>query len=267
MSGVPKTKAFLLALIIIIGLIFLNFTSVSLRIKNFFYSISSPVQKVLDNSFKKIKNGLGFFGSFKKVYQKNIDLEEEVNNLLAENVKLRELKEENEFLSSYLNIPLSQRHQVELANIVGRDFQGLEKYVLIDKGKLAGVSENMPVVAFENMLVGRIVEVFNDFSKVLLILSTNSKIPALIQESRAEGLILGKHGGVLSMDLIPKDIKIEKGQAVITSGIDGIFPKGLLIGKIAVVESSENEMFQKIMVKPIIEAEKIERVFIIIKSR
>ena len=67
------------------------------------------------------------------------------------------------------------------------------------------------------------------------------------------------------MGLIPKDIKVEKDQTVITSGMEGFFPRGLLIGKILEIESPENEIFQKILVKPAAEIEKLERVFIIKK--
>ena len=121
----------------------------------------------------------------------------------------------------------------------------------------------MPVVAFENILIGRTTEIFDDFSKVLLIVSVNSKIPALIQESRVEGLIEGIEENILFMDLVLKDTEVKEGQIVITSGIDLVFPKGLLIGEILAVEFLENEMFQKITVKPATNIKELEKVFII----
>lgn len=263
MNRVSKTKSFLLALAIIMGLIFFNLPSMSSKIKNFFYSISSPVQTNLNQFIKQIENSWKFLNSLKGISEENIRLEEKIKELMAQNAKLGEFEKENEFLRSYLDLPAFQRYQIDLANVISRNFQGLEKYILIDKGSSTGIEKNMPVVAFENILIGRTVGVFDDFSKVLLIISVNSKIPALIQESRTEGLIEGIEENILFMNLVPKDIEVKEGQTVITSGIDLIFPKGLLIGKISAVESLENEMFQKITVKPAIDIEKLERVFII----
>lgn len=263
MEKVSKTKSFLLALIIIVGLIFLNFPSISKEVKNFFYLISSPIQRTLNKFIEQIKNSGEFLNSLRNISQENARLEEEIKNLLAQNVELKEFKKENEFLRSYFNLPTIQKYQIDLANIISRDFQGLEKYILIDKGKLAGIEKNMPVVVFENILIGKVTDIFDNFSKVILITSASNKIPALIQESRVEGLIEGKQKNILSMNLIPKDIKVEKDQTVITSGIEGIFPKGLLIGKILTVEVLENEMFLKIEVRPAIEIEGLEKVFII----
>jgi len=265
MDGTPKTKAFLLALVIIIGLIFLNFPGVSQEIKNFFYSISTPIQKTFNKAIRQTKTSWEFLNSLQEVSEKNVRLEEKIQELTAQNTMLKELEKENDFLRSYLKLPVVSAYLIDLANVIGRDFQGIEKYILIDKGRLAGIEKDMPVVAFGNILVGKIVEVFDNFSKVLLITSTNSKTPALIQESRTEGLIEGKQENTLSLDLIPKDIKVENDQTVITSGTEGIFPKGLLIGKISSVESSEKEIFQKITVEPVIKIGELERVFVIKK--
>lgn len=265
MNGVSKTKSFLLALLIILGLVFLNLPTVSSKIKNFLYSISSPIQKSFDNFTQQIKKSWDFLNSLKEISHENVILEERIKELESQNIQLKELEKENEFLRSYLNLPHYQRYQIELANIVGRDFQGLEKYILIDKGELAGVKEDLPVIVFENILIGKVVEVFKDFSRVLLITSSNSKIPSLIQESRIEGLIKGLGEGVLFMDLVSRDIKVEEGQTIITSGIGGGFPKGILIGTVSKIESMENKMFQKIEVEPAIKTENLEKVFIIKK--
>jgi len=265
MNGNAKTKSFLIALIIIIGLVFFNFPNVSSRIKNFLYSVSIPVQEIFDQSIRKVRNNWIFLNSLKDVFNENIRLEESIKELTAQNAELREFEKENEFLRSYLNLSVYQRYKIDVVNVMGRDFQGLEKYILIDKGISAGIKEDMPIVAFKNILVGKVVEVFDDFSKVLLVTSPNSKIPVLIQESRTEGLIRGINRDILFMDLVPKDVEVKKGQTVITSGIGGLFPKGLLIGKILTVESPENEIFQKITIKPAVDMEKLERVFIIKK--
>ncbi len=263
MSEISKTKSFLVALIIIMGLIFLNFPVASNKIRSSFYSISSPIQKKFNKFIRQIEDSWFFLNSLKKISKKNIELEEEIKKITAQNVKLKELEKENQFLRSHFDLPASQEYSIDLANIIGVDFQGLEKYFLIDKGSLNGISKDMPAIAFENILIGKVITVSDNFSKILLITSPNSKIPALIQESRIEGLIKGMGTDTLSMDLVSKDKKIEVNQTITTSGIGAIFPRGLLIGKVLIIEFSENKMFQKITVKPATNIEKLEQVFII----
>jgi len=263
MNGVSKTKSFLLALIIIIGLVFFNLPNIANQIKDFFYSLSSPIQKKVDSFSKQITASWNFLNELKEISRENIELKKEIQQLIARNAELKELEKENQFLRSSLSLANRWKHQLELADVVGRDFQGLEKYVLVNKGKSAGIKKNMPVIVSKNILIGKIIEASDDFSKVLLITSFNNKVPALVQESRIGGLVKGIKENLLFMDLVPKDAKVEKDQSVITSGVSEIFPKGLLIGKIVLVESSENEIFQRIEVKPMVEMEKLEQIFII----
>lgn len=265
MKKVFKTKSFLVALAIIIGLIFFNLPDVSKKVNSFFYSIVSPIQKKSDNFAKQIISSWKFLKFIKNISKENTVLKDEIYKLTSQNTQLQELTQENEILRSYLNLPSFQRHQIDLANIIGRDFYGLEKYILIDKGRLHNIKKNMPIIVFENILIGKTIEIFDNFSKVLLITSPNSKIPCLIQETRTEGLVRGIKKDILYMDLVSKNIVIEKNQTVITSGIDDDFPKGLLIGKISKVESSENKIFQEIEIIPIIEVKNLEKVFIITK--
>lgn len=263
MNKASKTKSFLVALLLIIGLVFLNLPNISNRIREFFYSVSSPAQEKLNNLTKQIKASWEFLNSLKEISKKNTVLQEEIKELTAKNTELKELKGENELLRSYLNLPKHQRYQVDLANIISRDFQGLEKYILLNKGASDGIEKNMPIIVSENILIGKINEVFNNYSKAILITSSNSKIPALIQESRAEGLIRGAKENMLFLELVSKDINAEENQTIITSGTGGDLPKGLLIGRISKVESPENEMFQKIEVVPATEIDRLEKVFFI----
>lgn len=264
MNNTPKTKSFLVALIIIIGLIFLNFPKISNNIRNYFYLILAPAQEILDDSVKAIRGGWMFFKDLKSLYLENNSLKDKINQLQSQNTELKEIKRENEFLRSYFNLPNEKKYEIYLANIVGKDFQGLDKYFLIDKGKRDNIKKDMPVIVFNNILIGKIDQVFDSSSTVLLITSSNSKIPALIQESRMEGLIQGiTRNDRVVMDLVSKEAKAEIGQSVITSGIDNVFPGGLLIGAISKVELFEEKIFKDVEVVLPIEINQLEQLFII----
>jgi len=105
--------------------------------------------------------------------------------------------------------------------------------------------------------------VFENSAKVLLATSPNSKIPVLIQESRVQGLIKGTKQEALFLDLISKDVEVKVGEKVITSGLGGIFPKGILIGEIVEIEIFEDKMFQQITVRPATNLENLEQVFVV----
>ncbi len=260
-----KTKSFILALLIIIGLIFLNLPSVSSKIKDFFHSALLPIQKEADHIVKEIKNHWKTIQDIQQLSRQNLELEQEVQQLKAKNAKLQEIKQENQFLQSSLELVKKTDYELDLATIIGHGFQGIERYFLIDKGSSAGIKKNMPVIVYENILVGKIIEVFQGSSKVLLTISPNSKIPALIQESRIQGLIKGTKKKTLFLDLVPKNSTVEIGDRIVTSGLGGIFPKGILIGEILTIENFEHEIFQQITIQPAVDLEELEQVFIIKK--
>jgi len=258
-----KTKSFILALLIITGLIFLNLPSVSSKVKNLFYSISYPISKQVNNITNQIKNSWEFLESLKQIREQNIQLEKNIRKLEAENIKLKELKRENALLRSCLDLSVAETYNIELASVVNYDFQGLEKFILINRGRSSKIQKGAFVIISNNILVGRVVEVFDNFSKVLLITSSNSKIPSLIQESRVKGLIRGTKEKKLILDLVSKDTEVEKGQIVVSSGIEENLSKGFFIGEISFVQKEENKIFQYIEVIPAVNLEKLEQVFII----
>ncbi len=265
MSAHNKTRSFLIALIIIAGLIFLNFPLISKRVKNFFYSVSIPLSKQIDSAANQVEGSWNFLNSLKTISKQNIKLKEQIQQLKAQNTKLQEFKEENKMLRSYLELNENKAHTLELADVINQDFQGLEQFILINKGRLGGIEKNMPVVALNNVLVGRVVEVFKNFSKVLLISSSNIRVPSLIQELRVSGIIKGGEKDKLIFDMVPKNIHLEKGQTVISSNIGENIPKGLLIGEIFYIEKKEDKIFQYIEVMPAVNFKQLEQVFIIKK--
>lgn len=260
-----KKKIFIIFFVVLfVGLVFLIFPKFSNKIVNFTYTVFTPIQTCFQKTTKQIKTSWDFLNQLKKIQKDNYILKQKIERLIAENVRLKELEKENQLLRSYLDLPENQRFPVVLAEVAGKDFLGTEKYILLNKGKVDGMKKNFPVIVYNNILIGKITEVFDNFSKAILVSSPNCKVPVLIQETRTEGLLEGETTeNELILNLVPKDKKIETGQMVITSGIDGVYPKGLLIGEVSKVEVPEKEMFQKIKVKPAIEIKKLERVLII----
>ena len=257
----PKLKISIIILFLVVFFLVLNLTNSSKTIKNFFYSISSPIQKTF---WKAGDNISGFL----KAISINRDSKNEIDNLKltieelrAENNKLRELKQENEFLRESLEIGLEKEFQLSLAEVIGKDIS--EDTLLINKGSNDGISENFPVINQRKALIGRIGTVYKDFSKVVLISNKESFFDAEISEKEVQGIIKGKGGNKLLLDLIPLAAEINKGELVTTASLGGIFPKGLLVGEIKEIMKNDIQPFQQAEIEPSFNLGDIKILFII----
>jgi rod shape-determining protein MreC len=199
----------------------------------------------------------------RKLSEINKALEKENRKLISQNSNLKELKNENEILRAQLGfIQEHPEYKLVAAEVIGRDPNNFLQFMTINKGSRDGIKKDMPVIS-EGYLVGKIFEVDKTNSKVLLITNPSSIVNALIQESRATGIIKGELGYSLTIESISQEAKVELGDTVITSGLGGTFPKGLIIGEIIQIEKKEAEVFKKAQVSPLVDFTSLEVVFVI----
>jgi rod shape-determining protein MreC len=199
--------------------------------------------------------------------QRNEELEAENARLLLEIVRLREIEAEVVLMRDLLNFTQSHpSFDIEGAHVVGRvigrDPSNLQRYITLDVGKEAGIAHDMPVVT-DRGLVGRISEVGNGWSRVLLIIDVSSSVNALTQSTRASGLIQGQPDGSLVMRAIPQSDTISVGDTVFTSGLGGNFPRQILIGQITGVERKDYELYQVATVQPTVDFDHLEAALVI----
>lgn len=244
----------------IVFLVFLNFFHS--QVKNFFYSFSEPLQKI---SFRTGKNFFDFFGIIWRIEE----LQKQNQNLLSENrtlksqiVELKELEKENSFLRDALNMDLQEEFQLLLANLISKDVDG--DFIVINKGLKDGVFKNMVLISQEKVLLGRVEEVFENFSRARLITDKKSSFPAEIQESNVTGIVRGEGNFKLSFDLISQEVSIAKGEKVTTAALENIFPKALFVGEIERIEKSDLQPFQKARIRPAFDLKNLEILFVIL---
>ena len=157
---------------------------------------------------------------------------------------------------------LESNKEMILASVIGADAISWYKMITIDKGSKEGLKKNMAVVAYEG-LVGHIVQTVPGYSKVLLITDVRSAVDALDQNNRTRGVVVGKGSDICEMKFIPQDADIRVGNPVISSGLGGVFPKGLLIGKVSKVETAEKGLFKNVIVTPSVKISFLEEVFVL----
>ncbi|MFA6790134.1 MAG: rod shape-determining protein MreC, partial [Parcubacteria group bacterium] len=149
------------------------------------------------------------------------------------------------------------------SNIIGRDLHKESNYFVIDKGSKDGIKEGMPAIVNEGILIGKIEEVFYTHSKVLLVTSPNSNINAVTLETGSIGVVSGKYGLGMILDMVLQTDYLKIGDDVITSEISQNIPRGLLIGKIKEVYPSGGYLFQQAVISSPVDFSKMRFVFVI----
>ena len=212
-------------------------------VKNFFYRISVPSQSFLwraGDSISDFLTSIVKVGEYKNEAEK---LKRENLELLSRISELSNLKSENETLRRALGIELQKEYALYFAGIIGKDVS--EDSIVIDKGSDDGVVEKMPVITEQKVAVGRISEVYKNYSRVVLISNKSFSFDANIMDKDITGVVRGSGNLKSYLDLIPRDKDVLIGDEVVSSGLSGIFPAGLLVGRIEKVKRNDIESYQQ----------------------
>jgi rod shape-determining protein MreC len=257
-----KSKISLIIVIFLIVLLtVLNLGKSSKEVRNFFYLISSPIQNTLWQTGKRTSDFLAGVFTAENLKREVENLQLKNQELLSQIITLKELKKENEFLRKALNIGLEKDFQLKLAQVISKDSS--KDSILINKGLKDGISQGFPVITSEKALVGRIGEVYQNFSEVILISNKESSFDAKISEKEIFGVIKGKGNSEFYFDLIPKDKEISQGDIVITTTLGGVFPPGIMVGRVKEVKKSDVDPFQTAQINASFNIKNLDNLFVI----
>ena len=190
------------------------------------------------------------------------ELREQNAELTAQVAELSESKKTSERLESLLNLQSTYNLTSTAARIIGNSSDAWSHAVTIDKGTAAGFSCGM-AVCNSGGVIGQIVEVSATTSTVQLITDEGSGVSAMIQSTRAQGMLQGQPDGSLRLSYVSTESDVKVGDIVITSGIGGVYPKGLPLGTVSSVEKSDNDVYYTIVVRAQSTAENNEEVLVI----
>ncbi len=241
-------------------------------------TILEPVQNVLLSFANGVSNLFGGFQDVNTLRAQVKELEAQLNKLTVDAVRVRELETENSQLREQLAYKqanpdfaliggtiLERNANPDLARVISQDPSNLVKYVTVDQGRVEGVSVGMPA-ATPAGLVGRISEVGAHWSRILLITDPSSAVNAVIQSSRATGVVqglLGDSRDYLVMKYLPQGESVKVNDLVLTSGIGGRFPKRLVIGQVVQVNKRDTDLFQETFIKPSVDFNRLEFLLIV----
>ena len=221
----------------------------------------------LQRSVAGVSAGLGRLfapGGDAAAQQARIDaLAAENVQLRAENVQLREDAADLQLLSALLDYERTKPdNRYAAANVIGRDSSPFLGYIMIDLGSDAGLARDMPVVTQQG-LVGTIVQTTCCASVVRLVTDADSAVTARLQTSRDEGIALGSFSGGLELQYLSQQAVVAPGDVVLTSGLGGTYPEGLILGTVSAVQRQDYEVLQKASLSPAVDFTRLEIVLII----
>ncbi len=257
-------------LIIVIGLT-ANGRNKITAVENVIGKIITPIQKFFYNAGEVV------VGTFKSVEDIG-NLEEENKRLEEENARLIEMNRQYEdiimredFLKNEADLIKNTKYTFVASQIIGKDSDNWFDRVIIDKGAKDGIKKDDAVVQAVEIdediviegIIGRVVEVGDDWSKVISIIDGGSRLSFKVIRTQDGGIIRGSLEGEISGYFFDSEADVVNGDKLLTSGLGGVFIEGLYIGTIENVEKKADELIRRVKIKPAIDFNNVYKVYII----
>jgi len=240
------------------------------QIKNYFYLLSSPIEKTF---WRVGSNTSGFFASLinaKNTEKENESLKVENQNLLVRITALQEAERQNGAINEVIANDPQREFKLVLAGVAG--LSSSQDIISIDKGSDDGISEGMPVISQQKVLFGKVLKVYKNFSEVELISNKNNILNVKIKNSDQSapptyGIVRGNSNLGIYLDLVLIESNINKDDILVTSALEGTFPRDLLVGRVKETEKNDLKPFQTIKIEPFFNVKEVENLFIITDYR
>ncbi len=233
--------------------------------------VLSPFQQATDWVANEIRYVTSVVWEVSTLYEQNKMLRNEVEQLRGINLQANEALAENERLRTMIGYQHSARQfDLVAARVIGRESETWSSMIVIDRGTLNGIQNDMPVVTPQG-LVGRVVEAGPNSSKVQLILDPRSSVGTIVQraESRVTGIVQGDMDNptMPQMVNIPKNADVVEGDVIVTSGFGGIYPKGIIVGLVSSLKNDDGGLLKIGVLESAVDFQKLEDVMVITASR
>ena len=256
----------LLAVILLFISLALNFkpveqSFVAVQLKSVAASLAYPVNGAISLVSKEIKQSGLFLINAYGSQQKIKDYERRLKELQSQAILLKRFETENESLRSALQFKSSSRYSLVGANIIGRDNKTWNSMIIVDAGTEKGIRAGLTVISTQG-LVGRVVESFENYSKIMLITSSQSSIGIMLPKENIFGIAYGGFGNRLVLQYIPESASIEVSDSVVVSSSSSLYLPGISVGKVSKIDKNVDNIFQKVEIDTSTNFSKIGIIFI-----
>lgn len=262
-------------LIILAGVVLVSLMLMTINIRHgksnlFFESVVvwvfSPVQTLFTNAVNSVSDAFDHYFFLVGVSRENERLLLEIERLSRERNDLLEENKHFERIEKLIGSTGQKERPIVTAEVIGRDATQWSKMVFINKGTDHKVQANMAVMT-DAGIIGHIIHASARTSKVLLITDSRSAVDSVFQETREPGVTVGTGQDVCEMKFVPIEANVKIGDKVLSSGLGGVFPKGLMIGRVVDVVKKKQGLFQNVTVAPSADLSRLEEVLVVLPDR
>jgi rod shape-determining protein MreC len=233
------------------------------RAESLLMRVSSPIVGLAQAVGGGVRGAAGAVGDLWYARSRNTELEAELARLRGELALSREAELENIRLRQLLGMRDNLAPRSIGATVITSNLTGRAQLIVVDRGEQDGVRADLPVVAWGGA-VGRVVETAPGRSKVRLLTDPNAGVAGVVQRSRAQGVIVGRGRGPLDLLYVPRFSDVAPGDRVVTSGLDGIFPRGFGVGRVVAINENADGS-QTLRLDPELDYRLLEEVLILLE--
>ena len=228
-------------------------------------SVFAPVQYLITKSVNGISSFWDHYVYLVGAEKEKEELQEKLMQLTEKHYHYLEMEERYNRLLAHLDFKQQFDFETVAAEVISHNLNSWYEIVTIDRGTQDGVIKEMAVVSHLG-LVGQVIQAASDWSKVLLITDFRSSVDALIQRNRQGGIVVGSSKNTCKMKYLPLNADILPGDQVISSGLGGLYPKGLPIGRIVDVNWKDQGFFKEASVALNVDINKLEEVLVVTRK-
>ena len=252
--------------VVLASVLFLAASRVALLdpLENAALTIAAPIESGLRSATRPVADFINNITDINRLSNENASLREENELLTAENARLTEAERELRDLQGFLDIRGIREGEVFVqADVFASEPSNTLQVIAIDRGSRDGIAENMLVLSPQGSVVGTVSRVLDGAAWVTLVTDQTSAVGAFIQESRAQGVVVGSADGTLNMEFVDETADVKQGDLVLTSGVGGRHPPGELIGRVTDVDRAPQQLFQDVAVQPLADFTRLEGVLVL----
>lgn len=232
-------------------------------LRTWLMTVLTPVTKAVGSVISSAAGAAKNIAELKGAREENAALRQRIEQLTAERDQAVERATELDLLKAELALPPHPKYPEVAANVISRDVSMWYRRLVIDRGTLHGLKRDMPVVT-NTGIVGRIISIGPNYAMVQVITDKHAGLGAMLQISRAMGEVRGLDGGRCELKNVHANESVEVGETVVTTGLDRIYPKGLVVGTVEAVENSPNAPWKKIFISPSARIDRVEQVLVLL---
>jgi len=223
-----------------------------------------PLQKAIAFPIDFVRHAWGRYADLVGVSEENADLQQRIAALEEQNLQLREALVAGGRLARIAEMRADFEVPMLPAQLVGSDVSAFFRSVLVDRGRANGVRSGMPVISEEGV-VGLVTATSDRAARATLLLDRQTAIDGTVQRSRTRGIVRGRGSDLVDFEFVARGGDVEVGDVVITSGLDGVYPKGLRVGIVTAVSEADAGLLHSASLAPAVDFGRLEQAFVILR--